>query len=333
MSAVIWVGIVAVWVFVLIPTWVRRGDLHWHRGSAVVAQGPAPASPDSRKRGFSVPGVKRLRRRSRSDSSIEVEAMAVQDEQITETAPAQKASPVASRERVAAAPSSGRLSTAVRATMGTGPKEPRKKQPLRVRRARRLVALAAIALGTLIAAIFMGGALIVVTLPAFVALALYVRHLRIAAREQHARVAREKRARAARQAWDEASAQERARELAGWRTAVAEPTTQPYAASDLPVESLAGEFPVQEYAEVGATEESAVGKYAGEGFAGEGLAGEGFVDEEYAGEEYAAQGYSAQEYAVDEAAPEQIDLTMNDQPALIDLSDAPTEELVAAKAS
>src|SRR3954469_12267497 len=29
MSAVIWFGIVAVWAFVLIPTWVRRSDLHW----------------------------------------------------------------------------------------------------------------------------------------------------------------------------------------------------------------------------------------------------------------------------------------------------------------
>lgn len=31
MSAVIWCGIVAVWAFILIPTWVRRGDHHWHR--------------------------------------------------------------------------------------------------------------------------------------------------------------------------------------------------------------------------------------------------------------------------------------------------------------
>ena len=37
MSAVIWCGIVAVWVFVLIPTWVRRGDLHWHRGTVASA--------------------------------------------------------------------------------------------------------------------------------------------------------------------------------------------------------------------------------------------------------------------------------------------------------
>lgn len=31
MSAVIWFGIVAVWAFVLIPTWVRRSDIHWRR--------------------------------------------------------------------------------------------------------------------------------------------------------------------------------------------------------------------------------------------------------------------------------------------------------------
>src|SRR4051794_9113019 len=31
MSAVIWLGIVAVWAFVLIPTWVRRSDINWRR--------------------------------------------------------------------------------------------------------------------------------------------------------------------------------------------------------------------------------------------------------------------------------------------------------------
>ncbi|HSP39358.1 MAG TPA: hypothetical protein VLR26_16585 [Frankiaceae bacterium] len=39
MSAVIWFGIVAVWAFVLIPTWVRRSDIHWRRsGDASLAR-------------------------------------------------------------------------------------------------------------------------------------------------------------------------------------------------------------------------------------------------------------------------------------------------------
>ncbi|HEX4428203.1 MAG TPA: hypothetical protein VHZ96_02925, partial [Frankiaceae bacterium] len=83
MSAVIWCGIVAVWVFVLIPTWVRRGDLHWHRGTVgttAVADGPADKSSVSAGRSERATG-RRLLRRSRDDLSIEVEAMAEQDEQ------------------------------------------------------------------------------------------------------------------------------------------------------------------------------------------------------------------------------------------------------------
>jgi hypothetical protein len=290
MSAVIWCGIVAVWVFLLIPTWVRRGDIHWHRGTVgpvgkvAVAEGPDESS--SAKSGGRAPG-RRLRRRSRDDLSIEVEAMAEQDGQ----SPAESSyGASAPRARVAAAPSSGRLGSSVRSTFGAGPKgsgSARKKPPLRVRRARRLVVLAALTLGTLIAAIFAGGMLIVINIIFDIALILYIRHLHNDARARSARAAREKRARAARVAWEEASAQERASGLDGWSAPAVEPATEPYQAADVP-----------------------------------------FVEEdlEYADGEVA--------YADDEVAsqPAEIDLTNLEQPALIDLTDAPTEELAAAQA-
>jgi hypothetical protein len=275
MSAVIWCGIVAVWVFVLIPTWVRRGDLHWHRGTigtAVVADGPAEKSSGKAGRRERATG-RRLLRRSRDDLSIEVEAMAEQDAQSPAESRVLAAS--APRARVAAAPSSGRLGSSVRASFGTGPKgsgeSGRKKPPLRVRRARRLVVLAALALGTLIAAVASGGLLIVVNIIFDIALIAYVRHLRNAARARSARAAREKRARVARQAWEEASAQDRASQLDGWSVPFAEspdmPATEPY------------------------------------------------------------------ETAATAAEPAEIDLNAVEQPALIDLTDAPTEELAAAQAS
>lgn len=295
MSAVIWCGIVAVWVFVLIPTWVRRGDLHWHRGTAVVAEGPAEKS-SGKARSRERSSGRRLFRRSRDDLSIEVEAMAEQDEQF----PAESRVPAASapRARVAAAPSSGRLRSSVRASFGTGPDgSGRKKPPLHVRRARRLVVLAALALGTLIAAIASGGMLIVVNIIFDIALILYVRHLRNAARARTARAAREKRARAARIAWEEASAQERASGLDGWSApaeSAALPATEPYAATDVP-----------------------------------------FVDEEleYADEYADGEVEYIDDEAADPLAPDEVDLNALEQPALIDLTDAPTEELIAAQAS
>ncbi|HEX4018571.1 MAG TPA: hypothetical protein VHX15_17670 [Frankiaceae bacterium] len=301
MSAVIWCGIVAVWIFVLIPTWVRRGDLHWHRGNvgptvgtAVVAEGLDEKS--SGRAGHSERATgRRLLRRSRDVSSIEVEAMAEQDAQSPEQTPVYASAP---RARVAAAPSSGRLGSSVRASFGTGPKgSGRKKPALRVRRARRLVGLAALALGTLIAAIAGGGLFIALNIVCDIALILYVRHLRNAARARSARAAREKRARVARQAWEEASSQDRASHLDGWSAASAPvlPGTEPYEAPDVP-----------------------------------------YVDEqlEYAdGElEYAESEYADGEYA-EAGAPAEIDLNAVEQPALIDLTDAPTEELAAAQAS
>ncbi len=286
MSAVIWCGIVAVWIFVLIPTWVRRGDIHWRRGAAVMAQGPAESSDDEedagdeRGRRLRVPGM-RLVRRSRADQALEVETMA---EQVAQSPTERISAPTAGsaqRTRVAAAPSSGRLSGAMRAGFGTGSGgSDRKKPPLRVRRARRLVGLAALALGTLIVAIFAGGLWIAVTIIADIGLLLYVRHLRAIAKERQAKAAREKRARAARQAWDKASAQERASQLDGWRAPAADPVAEPI---------------VEEYET-----------------------------------EYEA-GYEAA-YETDEA-PRHIDLTEAGEQQVIDLTDAPTEELITARVS
>jgi hypothetical protein len=309
MSAVIWCGIVAVWVFVLIPTWVRRGDLHWHRGNVgttVVAEGPAEKS--SGRAGHSERATgRRLLRRSRADLSIEVEAMAEQDAQSPVKARVSGPSLApAPRARVAAAPSSGRLGSTVRASFGTGPDgSGRKKPPIRVRRARRLVVLAALALGTLIAAIASGGLIIALNIVCDIALILYVRHLRSVARAKVAKAAREKRARLARQAWDEASAQDRASQLDGWSAPaapvmpeVAMPETEPYETADAP-----------------------------------------FVDDEleYAADEEAYEEVSYEESGYEEVAyaeePAEIDLNAMEQPALIDLTDAPTEELAAAQAS
>lgn len=260
MSAVIWCGIVAVWVFVLIPAWVRRGDIHWHRGT-VVAAGPGDRSAKGRGPRLHLPRL-RHRRRSLADQSIEVEAMAEQ-EAVTQVTQAQ----AASRERVAAAPSSGRLGGAARATFGQRPQGGgRKKPPLHVRRARRLVGLILLAVVTLIIAIASGGLAIALHIAVDIALFLYLRHLRAIARARQAKAARERRARTARQAWEQASAQERASEIAGW--------SDPAASAGSAVE--APETP---------------------------------------------------------EAPMQLDLTDAEEPPVVDLTDTPTEELVAARAS
>jgi hypothetical protein len=277
MSAVIWCGIVAVWIFVLIPTWVRRGDIHWRRGAPVMAQGPTESSQDAehakdeRGRRLRVPGM-RLVRRSRADQALEVETMAEQVAQPpTERVQVTGGAP-APRVRVAAAPSSGRLGGAMRASFGTGPGgSGRKKPSLQVRRARRLVGLAALAFGTLIVAVVAGGLWIAVTIVADIALIFYVRHLRGIAKERQAKAAREKRARSARQAWEKASAQERASQLDGWRA----PAAEPYA------EDFSEDYETDEIGE----------------------------------------------------APAHIDLTRHGEQQVIDLSDAPTEELITARVS
>ncbi len=258
MSAVIWCGIVAVWVFVLIPTWVRRGDLHWHRGStgavraAMATPHPESMSGDAEARGrWSL--MSGLRRdRSRTDEPAEVDTMDEQnapdydhDYDDDLTTPAHEAYAAqelqghegqteqlatTSRMRVAAAPASQRLSEAV-TSVSSGLKglrgslpggSDRVRPPLRVRRARRLLMLAALVVATLAAAVLLGGAAIVVNIICDLALVFYVRHLRGIAREQRARALRERKARAARQAWDAASSTGRASGLDGWSVGVQE---------------------------------------------------------------------------------------------------------------
>jgi hypothetical protein len=213
---------------------------------------------------------------------------------------------VASRARVAAAATSGKLSGAVRAGLGHMPQggSDRKPKPLRVRRARRLVGLAALAFVTLLLAIVASPLFWVVNLVVDASLFFYMRHLRGIARAQQARVAREKRARAARQAWEQASAQERASQIDGWGShdeTSAAPVTLPYQA--------AAQYTETEYTETRytQTEYDAVGELTDDVFA---------IDDE---DEYSRQ--------------EQLDLAALEQPELLDLTDAPTEELLAAKAS
>jgi hypothetical protein len=313
MSAVIWCGIVAVWVFVLIPTWVRRGDIHWNRGTAVAPQVSAVADRERSKRlRISRPRLRRASHDSHTDNFLEVEAAMAEQDAASEEAyedeydemQAPVRAGVASRARVAASATSGRLSGAVRAGLGHVPKGPdRKKKPLRVRRARRLVGLAALAVITLIIAIFSSSYFFVVNLIVDVALFFYMRHLRGIARAHQARVAREKRARAARQAWEQASAQERASQIDGWGTPAeaAEPATLPYQAEAHYSETTYSETTYSE------THYDAVGELSDDVFA---------LDDE--------DGYDRQE---------QLDLAALEQPELVDLDDAPTEELLAAKAS
>ncbi len=193
----------------------------------------------------------------------------------------------ATRARVAAA-SRSRLGGAMRASFGHEPGKPaRQKPPLRIRRARRLVALGVVALVTLMIAIVSGGAFIAVNLIADIGLFLYLRHLRNVARAQRAKVARERRARIARQEWERVSAQERSSQLDGWSAPEFETETVAYSAVD-----------EAEYAPA-----------------------DDVVD--------ADLGYEMP----DTDATADIDLSKAEQPAMIDLTDAPTEELVAAKAS
>ena len=328
MSAVIWCGIVAVWIFVLIPTWVRRGDIHWHRGTVgqtATAQGPIEGHAQNVEGGsgrrLHLPGTRRTSR-TRAELPVEVETM---DQQVAQSPAEERVSaavpPAAPRVRVAAAPSSGRLGGAVRASFGTGPKGSRKKPTLRVRRARRLVALATLAIITLIIAIFAGGLFIAVNLVVDVALLLYVRHLRGIAKERQAKAAREKRARAARQEWDKVSAQERASQLDGWRA----PAAEPVAASYGPVTETY-EYETAEVAYQPATEAYEASYEAGYE--------QGYEQVEADYESHEGE-YAEGEYAEAETAgaPESIDLDAVQQPTLIDLTDAPTEELTTARAS
>jgi hypothetical protein len=206
MSAVIWFGIVAVWAFVLIPTWVRRSDIHWRRS------GEAPGTRDklgraarvisrsgSRKttqptvaRRSPVPASRRpmAADASRVTVSAPATATAIDTETAPETAPtapagrtAQPEDPMTTSRTARPAP---RRSAPGSARPGSKP-----TPPPHVRRARRLVWIGATALATLMLAVLLGGWWVALNLIADVALFAYLRHLRgIAKQQQAARRAR-----------------------------------------------------------------------------------------------------------------------------------------------
>ncbi len=226
MSAVIWFGIVAVWAFVLIPTWVRRSDLHWRRSDdASTTRSPLgraarviSRSGSATRRTTTVP---RARRAPAAASSRRPVAAAVAVTASTATVTATVAAAPAASATVAASeppsttsePASTATETAPSAQGPTAaepeapmttPRAPRPVHrrttagarrkptpPPHVQRARRLVWIAATALATLLLALILGGMWLLVHLACDVALVAYLRHLRgIAVRQQEARRAR-----------------------------------------------------------------------------------------------------------------------------------------------
>ena len=217
MSAVIWFGIVAVWAFVLIPTWVRRSDLHWRRSgdpsatrnplgrAARVISRSGSAAPRTTPRTATVPRARRAPATASASSRRPVAAtvgasatatvsapttLPTTDEPTStapETAPSAQGPTAAEPEAPMTTPRSPRpvhrrTSPGARRTTSPSPQ---------VQRARRLVWIAATTLATLLLALILGGKWILIQLAADVALVAYVRHLRgIAVREREARRAR-----------------------------------------------------------------------------------------------------------------------------------------------
>jgi len=196
MSAVIWCGIVAVWAFILIPTWVRRGDHHWHRPFAGV---PAAARVRQRiARGPREPADGVTARPSRSVGAMRrVRASAAS---------------AAARTRSVAPDADRAVAGAVRRPSRTVP----------VRRARRLAVLLALVVITGVAALLDSGRALVVHLLVDAVTIGYVIHLRKVALERRRELARARRALAARRRWERSTADERARGIQGWPAAPAE---------------------------------------------------------------------------------------------------------------
>ncbi len=206
MSAVIWCGIVAVWAFILIPTWVRRGDHHWHRPLAGV---PAAARVRQRiARGPREPADGVTARPSRSVGAMRrVRASAAS---------------AAARTRSVAPDADPAVAGAVR----------RPSRTLPVRRARRLAVLLALVVITGVAALLDPGRALIVHLLVDAVTIGYVIHLRKVALERRRELARARRALAARRRWERSTADERARGIQGWPAAPAEAGHLPAAADD-----------------------------------------------------------------------------------------------------
>lgn len=168
MSAIIWFGIVAVWAFVLIPTWVRRSDIHWR--SSGQADGGTRDRLVRATRVIGRSGSQASRRRPAA-RPVEVPApRAVSEvpEAVESESPMTNPRPARPAPRRAAPTLAGT----------------RQAPPPRVQRARRLVWIGAVALATLLLAFVAGGLWILLNLAADVALVVYLRHLRGIAREE-----------------------------------------------------------------------------------------------------------------------------------------------------
>src|SRR4051794_32939641 len=210
MSAVIWFGIVAVWAFVLIPTWVRRSDLHWRRsGDPSATRNPlGRAARVISRSGSAAPRTATVPRARRAPAAASASARRPVTATVGASATATVGAPTTlptTDEPTSNAPepapsAQGPTAAEPEAPMTT----PRSPRPVhrrtspgarrttspspQVQRARRLVWIGATALATLLLALILGGKWILIQLAADVVLVAYLRHLRgIAVREQEAR--------------------------------------------------------------------------------------------------------------------------------------------------
>jgi len=202
MSAVIWCGIVAVWAFFLIPTWVRRGDHHWHRPMTSAAAGARARA--------------RVPRRSQTaGSAAGVSAAASSPGWPEPAASAPTASAVRKPAGAVRRAVSGRVKTRSRPEVAAGAvRQP--SRSLQVRRARRLLTLLALALATGVAALLDPGRALVLHLLVDAATIGYLVHLRQAALQRRRELARARRSLAARRRWERSTAEERTHRIGGW---------------------------------------------------------------------------------------------------------------------
>lgn len=208
MSAVIWCGIVAVWAFFLIPTWVRRGDHHWHRPLTSAAAGARARA--------------RVPRRSQAAGSAAGVSAAASSPGWPEPAASAATAPTAPTASAMRKPAgavrravSGRMKARSRPEAATGAvRQP--SRSLQVRRARRLLALLALALVTGVAALLDPGRALVLHLLIDAVTIGYLVHLRQAALQRRRELARARRSLAARRRWERSTAEERTHRIEGW---------------------------------------------------------------------------------------------------------------------
>jgi hypothetical protein len=209
MSAVIWLGIVAVWAFVLIPTWVRRSDINWRRfGDHAGAKDKLGRAARVITRGRSGADNAASARSGRTGRAGRTVAAGGRLRRVTSSLPHQRQSHPGSAARPSAAAGgaatdtapSAQAASAVEAEDLMDPRAATRPAPRRsastagsvpphVQRARKLVWIGAVALATLMLAVLMGGMWILLNLIADAVLLGYLRHLRGIAKQQAARKA------------------------------------------------------------------------------------------------------------------------------------------------